>query len=81
MAIHTASLFRPYECGVQIQFHRLYMSPTPGVDMMSATTAHTYLHLKYALGIQGSVPSQDLLEFSGVESGSVITVYAQPGHI
>jgi hypothetical protein len=57
------------------------MCPTSGTDVMSDITAYTYLHPKYALGVQCSVPSQDLMEFNGAESGSVITVHAKPGHI
>lgn len=65
---------------VFMSFHKMSVSPTSGTEVISNTPAYKYIYLKYALGVQCSVPSWDFLEFSGVESGSVLTVHTESGH-
>jgi len=65
---------------VFMSLHKMSVSPTSGTEVISDTPAYTYLYLKYALGVQCSVPSWDFLEFSGVQSGSVINVHIESSH-
>jgi len=65
---------------VFMSFHKMSVSPTSGTEVISDTNEYTCLYLKYGLGVKCSVPSWDFLEFSEVESGSVITLHPESGH-
>jgi hypothetical protein len=62
---------------VFMSFHKMCVSATSGTEVISNKPTYTYLHLKYALGVQCSVLSWD---FNGGESGSVITLHTESGH-